>query len=207
MMPYFMTLTWAAALAIGLVCGFRVLLAVLDPQSRAIFRRNRLAYLLGIAVGLVPVAAWYATFFWPPVWLEHVQQRKAVMAIVNAHGGWDEFRREAARLMDHARLTDHYQWFPSLNFGPEFRLPEGYPLISALTAQQVQVLPADSPFGQEQLKVKIFGHHSTGGRGESYYALFYVPNLPRQNETPGDFDRSKRRKLSDAVYEATGSRR
>lgn len=95
-----------------------------------------------------------------------------------------------------------FQWFDS--YKDEMPLPKS---LSELQPRMIQLWP--EPNGTESLRVRIFGAHATGGRGEDLYMLEFIYPMPTNVPSPFATDPNAKRyypgrKIIDGVYEVTG---
>ncbi len=138
--------------------------------------------------------------FWPPHWLERMQQRKIVMQRVQAAGGWETIRKDCESIVA-ANATNGFGWFRDLKDEPP--LPK---FLAILNPQQVVLWPEAN--GMQSIRVQIFGGHSTSGRGQDFYILKFVCPFPPNVRSSFKFDPEAKvqygdRKIVDNVYEVT----
>ncbi len=111
---------------------------------------------------------------WPPRWLERRHQRNEVFARVEKAGGWK-------KLVEDTQILLATNQSPGVRISPRydtnFTLP---PAIASLKARDVELEmwrnPASATF-------QIYGYHSTGARGQSYYWLCVVPEAADETVT------------------------
>lgn len=140
--------------------------------------------------------------FWPPHWLERIDQRKIVRERVLDAGGWTAIRKDCEAIVQTNAATG-FEWFRQPN-GQEPALPKS---LSALQPRMVQLWPEQN--GMQSIQIQIFGAHATGGRGEDSYYLKVVclptPNFRSPFEvSPNAKVQHGNRELADGIYEETG---
>lgn len=140
--------------------------------------------------------------FWPPHWLERIQQRKIVRERVRNAGGWEAIRKDCQDIVLTNSATG-FQWFGHFN-GQESTLPKS---LSALQPRVVQLWPEQN--GMQSIKIQIFGGHATGGRGQDFYIITVVCSPPQNFRSPFEISPKTKvsygnRELANGIYEATG---
>ena len=138
--------------------------------------------------------------FWPPHWLERMQQRKIVLQRVQEAGGWQEIRKDCESIVA-SNATNGFQWFRGLKDEPP--LPKS---LAALNPRRVDLWPEAD--GMQSIRIQIFGGHATGGRGQDFYFLKIVCPLPPNVQSPFKSNPEAKvrygdRKIVDGVYEVT----
>jgi hypothetical protein len=189
-----------AVFAFGILCAAKLVLSLFSNTVWQSVRRRPLLHVLGLCLALAPFLLSYLPYWWPPLSLERSRQRRTVNSIVQSNGGWETFRLEAASLIEFSRTNEQSQWAPR-HRGPEYQLPTGFPLLTILNPQEVDVRPY-TPQGTEQaVFVKVYGMHSTGGRGIPFYGLLYAPAPLDSPKEPVGLDRVVREQIVPSVYE------
>jgi hypothetical protein len=191
-----------ALFAFSILCAAKLLLAPFSVRVRESVRRYVALHLIAAGLLVAYLAFPYLIYSWPPVSVERSRQRKKVAAIVQTNGGWAAFQLEAARLIAYSRTNQQHQWLPRYAKGrPEFALPRDFPLLTALNAQEVDVRPYTSHSDNHALFLKVYGTHSTGGRGIPYYGLLYAPAPLTSPDEPIGLERLARELIVPTVYE------
>ena len=175
-----------------------------DRRSRF---SQRLIDILGkilVTILVLALSLWLAmivfgglTIWWPPEWLEHRRQRAAMMARVQAAGGWDAVRRDCLALA--RQNTNGFYSHPMLTTNG---LP---PALIKLGARYVQYYPAAG-----LVDIQIFGIHSTGGHSIPYFGLAVVTsgNIERDRPRPSgpgrigrDYHNATIKPVAEGIYE------
>ena len=195
-------LLWIAVFAFGVLCAAKLVLSLFSDSVWRSVRRRPLLHILGVSLALAPFILIYIPYWWPPVSLERGRQRNLVHAVIQTNGGWGAFQMEAARLIQFAATNDQYQWSPKrARFSPERRLPRGFPLLTVLNPQEVEVRPYTFQGHEKAVFVKVYGMHSTGGRGIPFYGLLYAPVPLTSPKEPVGLDALVREQIVPSVYE------
>jgi hypothetical protein len=196
-----MLFCWAL-LAFGILCVIKLVLSLFSDAAWKSVRRYPLLHALGVCLVLAPFLFIYLPQWWPPLSLERSRQRQTVNSIVQTNGGWDTFRSEAARLVEFARTNQQYQWSPLYSsHSPERALPAGFPLLNALNPQEVDIRSYTFESHEKAVFVKVYGMHSTGGRGIPFYGLLYAPTPLSSPKEPVGLDALAREQIVPSVYE------
>ena len=99
----------------------------------------------------------YFTTWWPPISVERRTQRKKIVELVQAAGGWDALRRDCVSFAE-----QHTNGFSS-HWRQTNDLPKAIVALRPLTVQY------EPEYGC--IRMRIFGAHSTGGRSRPYFGL------------------------------------
>ena len=137
----------------------------------------------------------------PPHWIERRQQRKIVIARVEAAGGWAAIKADCESMVREHGTNLSYHWIRGDKGAPP--LPKS---LAAIEPRFIEFSPEVN--GKLSVSIRIFGMHSTGGRGQGFYALKVVcarpPNAPFVGLTnPGAKVNYGGRKIVDEVYEVS----
>jgi hypothetical protein len=153
-------------------------------------------------VAIIFVLFWLFNYimFWPPHWLERMQQRKIVMQRVQAAGGWETIRKDCKKIVV-ANATNGFEWYKGLKDEPP--LPKS---LAALNPRQVNLWPEAN--GMQSIRIQIFGGHATGGRGQDFFILKVLCPLPpnvRSSFKSGSESKAESgdRKIVDNIFEIT----
>ena len=188
--------------AFGILCVAKLVLSLFSDRAWQSVRRYPLLHALGVCLALAPFLLIYLPQWWPPLSIERSRQRQTVNSIVQTNGGWNAFQTEASRLIQFASTNDQRQWFPKrAKFMPGYQLPEGFPLLTALNPQEVEIRSYTFQSHDQAVFVKVYGMHSSGGRGIPFYGLLYAPAPLNSPKEPVGFDALAREQIVPSVYE------
>jgi len=163
---------------------------------------------LGLAV-LVVLILFDCLSGWPPAWIVRRDQRKMVLARVEASGGWTALQRACDALVQTNRDSG-FQW---MHYSSNALPPE----IAALQPQEVWYYSPKKVRGSifetdfDVLHIKVFGIHRTGLHAYPYFGLEIVSGTNAARYTPrpslggasgNGYD--SYRKITDRIYEIYG---
>jgi hypothetical protein len=139
--------------------------------------------------------------FWPPHWLERARQRQTVYERAQEAGGWNAIKNDANDLVQKYDGMG-YNWFSS-DRNDESDLPGSF---AALKPKSIDI--GNEPDGMCSVRIRIFGSHSSGGRGKDFYTVIVVFPFPTNIARPfrvneGAKARYGDRKIADGVFEET----
>jgi len=202
MSNFLFMLIWVAILAFGILCAAELLLSLFSDTIRKSVRRRPLLHAFGVCLPLAPFLLAYLLEWWPPLSLQRSRQRQTVNSIVQTNGGWNAFQAEASRLIQFASTNDQRQWSPKrAKSAPWLQLPEGFPLLTALNPQEVNIRPYTFQSEEQAVFVKVYGMHSTGSRGIPFYGLLYAPAPLNSRQEPSGLDALAKDQIVPTVYE------
>lgn len=174
-----------------------------------------------------------AALTWPPLWVERRQQRATVNERVQASGGWDTVKRDC---LSFAETNKSFYWSRGFNnqLPLPTTLAALAPVeVNCMSSETLSSQPANSslptvqgskknlnefpspevPVGfnekpnVDEVRIKFFGLHSTGGRSTPFYGIVIVGGpgsetyQPQSVHAASGNGHTNFRRIEDGIYE------